>query len=304
MSQRSPSKGLLTHGSHPHPMVPFVHPSQSTSTLCSICQAVVESKPATSAALSFVSTVISTYVLCSKCFEIDEHSFPSSQYIVRNPMIHPADTTVMVRTRPRVSGFGLAPLHDGDLIEVVAYAESVEEPGVLYYRQRIGGWVNSNHVVAVIPSDRSIAFLATLHLHHRNGTTTHSTTLTAEQATELMEETNALLLENKPFGIVQGYLSCLPLQMALTASAADSVLHERVCVFAEDLLRIVVEELLTVLQSKQFCAYANLSMLVKIIGRSFSLFRHIRIDVLTPETMLLILEAVKVLKQLRNFSKK
>ena len=172
-----------------------------------------------------------------------ERPFACTQIVIRNPSINSFDHNVCVRTRPRASSYNLCPLFHGQLIEVVAFAESTEgDVGVVYFRQRMGGWINSQHVVCVFPSEASISNLVQMHFAARSKLPLGSS---VETNLALMKESIDMINEDASYGSVSAYFTLLPLHAAhdrRDTPESHEILRETVT-FVDFLLRFACNEL-------------------------------------------------------------
>jgi hypothetical protein len=236
----------IIHGSHPHFLMAAVTPglaSGSLSVACSICKAVVPIAATCEQPSPLRCTECEDFFICLKCFEVKERPFTCTQIVIRNPSLSSFDHSVCVRTRPRCTSYNLCPLFHGQLIEVVAFAESTEgDVGVMYFRQRMGGWINSQHVVCVFPSDASIGTLVQMHFAARKNLPVVTST---QMILDLIKESSTMISEDASYGSISAYFTLLPLykvHMNMEHAKSQEVLRPS-AQFVDFLLRFTNNEL-------------------------------------------------------------
>jgi hypothetical protein len=253
--QRTPDAEF--HGSHIHAMIRAFGTERPGRHLrqCTLCRGSVDTSQDQSARRC---TQCPEFVLCIKCFEVDEYPFPSPQVVVRNPALLRSDDTICVRTRPRGSAYVLCPIPAGELIEVVAYATTKDGTDDVYFRQQTGGWIRSVHVVCVLPSERSIARLSKVHFdYHYDGQTVP---FTAGLCLQFIEETIDMIQDSPDFGAIMGYLTLLPIHIALFGHPAVASTRDPLTGFTQYHCTCIAGYLLQLLSNTAAQVEEHLSM--------------------------------------------
>ncbi|CAD2213288.1 hypothetical protein AGDE_12061 [Angomonas deanei] len=194
----------LTHGSHRQHF--FREVTAPNGVSCSICCA--ECK--TSANWYLCTDPSCRYILCHKCFEVDECLFNTRQVVIRNPESQDRETGAFVYTRPRPNSHKLAPIYYGQLIEIVSSAHYNGENNTVltYFRLKSGGWIDSREVVCVIPSDEVVDKLAQCHI---DGVNNPNMPISLNDLRVYMRESIHLSELNPPYGTVLSSLVIYPL---------------------------------------------------------------------------------------------
>ncbi|CAM44449.1 conserved hypothetical protein [Leishmania braziliensis MHOM/BR/75/M2904] len=201
------------HGSHPcHGFDELA--AAPAGRQCSVCKALSDGSD-----VRWFGCVASPceFLLCEKCFTVQEELLAQPQVVIRNPMLDYDDGKAAVHTRPREQSYRLSPLYAGRLLRVVSTAVDVSDPSREYYRIASGGWINRSHVVCVHPHPSpSMQLLSEVHLNNRKlGSDIASGAVSISVLYDLLHECMQTIDENEAYGIVMSALVMYPLLSTL-----------------------------------------------------------------------------------------
>ncbi|GET93769.1 hypothetical protein, conserved [Leishmania tarentolae] len=201
------------HGSHPcHGFDELSAPPAGRQ--CSVCKALADGSD-----VRWFGCVASPceFLLCEKCFAVQEELLAQPQVVIRNPMLDYDDSKAAVHTRPREKSYRLSPLYAGRLLRVVSTAVDASDPSREYYRIASGGWINRSHVVCVHPHPSpSMQLLSEVHLNNRKlGVDIASGAVSINVLYDLLQECMQTIDDNEAYGIVMSALVMYPLLSTL-----------------------------------------------------------------------------------------
>ncbi|KAG5465251.1 hypothetical protein LSCM4_00705 [Leishmania orientalis] len=201
------------HGSHPcHGFDELA--AAPVGRQCSVCKALSDGSD-----VRWFGCVASPceFLLCEKCFTVQEELLAQPQVVIRNPMLDYDDAKAAVHTRPREKSYRLSPLYAGRLMRVVSTAVDASDPSREYYRIASGGWINRSHVVCVHPHPSpSMQLLSEVHLNNRKlGGDIATGAVSINVLYDLLQECMQTIDENEAYGIVMSALVMYPLLSTL-----------------------------------------------------------------------------------------
>ncbi|KAK7202297.1 hypothetical protein NESM_000301500 [Novymonas esmeraldas] len=201
------------HGSHPcHGFDELA--AAPAGRQCSVCKALSDGSD-----VRWFGCVAASceFLLCEKCFTVQEELLAQPQVVIRNPMLDYDDANAAVQTRPREKSYCLSALYAGRLMRVVSTAVDASDPSREYYRIASGGWINRAHVVCVHPHQSpSMQLLSEVHINSRKlGADIASGAVSVEVLYDLLQECMQTIDENEAYGVVMSALVMYPLLSTL-----------------------------------------------------------------------------------------